>query len=40
MDSIIGDQTNKKKYPSKNWTQKELDEELKKFDTKIEEAKE
>ena len=38
MDSVIGE-SKKKKFPSKNWTQKEIDEELKKFDEKIEDAK-
>ena len=39
MDSVIGDQSKKKKFPSKNWTAKEIEDELKKFDEKIEDAK-
>lgn len=37
MDSMLAEK--KKKGPSKKWTQKEIEEELKKFDTKIEDAK-
>lgn len=36
----LGDQAKKQKGPSKEWTEKEIEEELKKFDQKIEEQKE
>src|ERR1700733_15265938 len=38
MDSMFGDQP-KKKFPTKHWSAKEIEEELKKFDEKVEEAK-
>lgn len=40
MDQAFTDGSKKKKGPSKHWTEKEIEEELKKFDAKIEEAKE
>lgn len=40
MDSITGDSSaQRNKKPSKNWTEKEIQEEIKKWDDKIEEAK-
>lgn len=40
MDSMSGDTSaHRKKAPSKNWTEKEIEEELKKWDDKIEDAK-
>ena len=39
MDSMFSEEAKRKKGPSKNWTEKEIEEELKKFDAKIEEAK-
>lgn len=38
MDLAFGEQK-KKKGPSKAWTEKEVEAELKKFDDKIEDAK-
>jgi 26S proteasome regulatory subunit N7 len=40
MDLAFTDSTAKKRGPTKQWTEKEVEEELKKFDAKIEEAKE
>jgi hypothetical protein len=40
MDLAITDQAKKHCGPSKEWTEREIEEELKKFDQKIEEAKE
>jgi len=38
MDMLqLGDQAKKQKGPSKEWTEKEIEEEIKKFDQKIEE---
>lgn len=40
MDLAFGaDGSSKRKGPSKNWTEKEIEEELKKLDAKIEDAK-
>ena len=39
MDLAFNDGKPKSKKPSKAWTQKEIEEELAKFDAKIEEAK-
>jgi len=40
MDFAFGDGTKKRNQgPSKQWTEKEIEEELKKLDAKIEEAK-
>lgn len=40
MDLAFGiDSAKVKKGPSKNWTEKEIEEELKKLDGKIEDAK-
>jgi hypothetical protein len=40
MDLAFGaDGSSKKKGPSKNWTEREIEEELKKLDAKIEDAK-
>ena len=39
MDLAFTDQSKKQKGPSKEWTEKEIEEELKKFDDKIQEAK-
>jgi 26S proteasome regulatory subunit N7 len=37
---MTGDSSaHRKKAPTKNWTEKEIEEELKKWDEKIEEAK-
>jgi len=40
MDLAFTDGSKKKRGPSKNWTEAEIEQELKKFDAKIEEAKE
>lgn len=40
MDLNLGDAKQKKKGPSKQWTEQEIEEELKKLDAKIEEQKE
>jgi len=40
MDLAFTDQSKKQKGPSKKWTEQEVEEELKKFDAKIEEQKE
>ncbi len=40
MDLAFTDTTKKKRGPSKNWTEAEIEQELKKLDAKIEEAKE
>jgi 26S proteasome regulatory subunit N7 len=40
MDLAFTDQAKKHRGPSKEWTEREIEEELKKFDQKIEEAKE
>jgi hypothetical protein len=40
MDLAFTGDSQKKRGPSKKWTESELEEELKKFDAKIEEAKE
>lgn len=40
MDLGFTDQSRKKKEPTKKWTEQEIEEELKKFDAKIEEQKE
>lgn len=39
MDFAFGDGAEKRKGPSKQWTEQEIEEELKKLDAKIEEAK-
>jgi hypothetical protein len=40
MDFAFSDETKKRKGPSKQWTEREIEEEIKKLDAKIEEAKE
>jgi 26S proteasome regulatory subunit N7 len=40
MDLAFTDNSSKKRGPSKKWTESEIEEELKKLDAKIEEAKE
>ena len=39
MDFAFTDTGKKRKEPTKNWTEKEIEEEAKKYDAKIEEAK-
>jgi hypothetical protein len=38
MDLAFTDASGKKRGPTKQWTEREIEEELKKFDAKIEEA--